>query len=61
MLETIKEQIKSTLENFYQLKYEQEIGIVVEEPKNPELGDISIPIFRSLNIISILFFGTDKL
>ncbi len=45
MLETIKEQIKSTLENFYQLKYEQEIGIVVEEPKNPELGDISIPIF----------------
>ena len=30
MLETIKEQIKSTLENFYQLKYEQEIGIVVE-------------------------------
>ena len=44
MLETIKEQIKSTLENFYQLKYEQEIGIVVEEPKNPELGDISIPI-----------------
>ncbi len=45
MIETIKEQIKLSLEKFYKTKYNQEITIVVEEPKNPELGDISIPVF----------------
>lgn len=45
MLETIKEKIKLTLESYYKASYQQEIDIVVEEPKNPELGDISIPIF----------------
>lgn len=45
MIEAIKEQIKSTLENYYRTTYQQEISIVVEEPKNPQLGDISIPLF----------------
>lgn len=45
MIETIKQQIKQTLEAYYLTQYHLEIGIIVEEPKNPELGDISVPIF----------------
>ncbi|MDE7263879.1 MAG: arginine--tRNA ligase [Anaeroplasmataceae bacterium] len=45
MIEAIKEQIKYTLENYYKDTHQQEISIVVEEPKNPQLGDISIPLF----------------
>ncbi len=45
MIETIKEQIKNTLEKFYLDNYNQNVSIVVEEPKNPSLGDISIPMF----------------
>ncbi|MDE5547042.1 MAG: arginine--tRNA ligase [Anaeroplasmataceae bacterium] len=45
MIEAIKEQIKLTLEKYYKEKYQEEISIVVEEPKNRELGDISIPMF----------------
>ncbi|MDE6655490.1 MAG: arginine--tRNA ligase [Anaeroplasmataceae bacterium] len=45
MIEAIKEKIKFTLEAYYQETYKQEISIVVEEPKNRDLGDISIPMF----------------
>lgn len=45
MIETIKSNIKSTLEEYYLQKYNQAIGIVVEEPKNASLGDISVPMF----------------
>lgn len=45
MIETIKQQIKQTLEAYYLTQYHLEIGIIVEEPKNPELGDISVPMF----------------
>lgn len=45
MIAAIKEQIKSALEQYYLNQYQQEISIVVEEPKNRDLGDISIPMF----------------
>ena len=45
MIESIKEQIKKILEDFYKKQYNATISIVVEEPKNIELGDISVPMF----------------
>ncbi len=45
MIDAIKETIKSALEDYYQQKYSLSIDIVVEEPKNPSLGDISVPMF----------------
>lgn len=45
MIESIKACIRETLEKYYKETYEQEIGIVVEEPKNASLGDISVPMF----------------
>ncbi|MDE6407156.1 MAG: arginine--tRNA ligase [Anaeroplasmataceae bacterium] len=45
MIEAIKEKIKLTLEQYYKENHQQDISIVVEEPKNRELGDISIPMF----------------
>lgn len=51
MIETIKEQIKNTLEKYYLDNYNQNISIVVEEPKNPSLGDISIPMFSVVKIL----------
>lgn len=51
MIEAMKEQIKNTLEKYYKEKYQQEISIVVEEPKNRELGDISIPMFSVVKVL----------
>lgn len=51
MIETIKKQLKERLESYYQENYQQAIKIVVEEPKNPSLGDISIPLF---NVVKVL-------
>ncbi len=48
MIDIIKEEIKTYLEKFYKEKYDVELNIVVEEPKNPTLGDISIPMFVAL-------------
>lgn len=45
MIEHIKYLIKKQLEDYYQKTYHMEIGIVVEEPKNATLGDISVPMF----------------
>ena len=45
MIDAIKSEIKSKLEKYYLETYNQEIGIIVEEPKNPTLGDISVPLF----------------
>ncbi len=45
MINTIKSNLKSKLENYYKEKYGLDIQITVEEPKNPSLGDISIPMF----------------
>lgn len=45
MIEKIKSLIKQKLEQFYLETYNMTIDIVVEEPKNPTLGDISVPMF----------------
>lgn len=45
MIETIKKSIKKTLETYYEATYHMELSVVVEEPKNAELGDISVPMF----------------
>lgn len=47
----MKQDIKTTLEAYYQQQYQKEIDIVVEEPKNPSLGDISIPMFTVIKIL----------
>ncbi len=45
MIEAIKSAIKAKLEKYYVDQYHLEIDIVVEEPKNPSLGDLSVPMF----------------
>ena len=45
MINQIKVELKNTLEKYYKDKYQVELSIVVEEPKNASLGDISIPMF----------------
>ena len=45
MIDNIKSTLKANLENFYKTKYNTEISIIVEEPKNSAMGDISIPMF----------------
>ena len=45
MIDAIKSEIKAKLEKYYLETYNQEISIIVEEPKNPTLGDISVPLF----------------
>lgn len=45
MIDQIKQNLKSNLEKYYKDKYDLNISFVVEQPKNPELGDISIPMF----------------
>lgn len=45
MIDQIKKSLKINLEKYYLNNYSIEISMVVEEPKNPELGDISIPMF----------------
>lgn len=51
MIEQIKQEIKTKLESFYLKEYNIAINIIVEEPKNASLGDISVPMF---NIVKIL-------
>ena len=45
MINKIKAELKELLEKYYLEKYNTNISIVVEEPKNSSLGDISIPLF----------------
>ncbi|MDY0024168.1 MAG: arginine--tRNA ligase, partial [Candidatus Izemoplasmatales bacterium] len=45
MLEQIKLKLREELEISLKNKYNQEINVVVEEPKTSSLGDISIPVF----------------
>lgn len=51
MIKTIKQNIKKCLEGYYLQEYAQEINIIVEEPKKPELGDISIPMFAVVKVL----------
>ena len=45
MINKIKADLKRKLEKYYKEKYNIDIQIIVEEPKNANLGDISIPMF----------------
>ena len=51
MINQIKLELKKKLEQYYKEKYDLELSIVVEEPKNPTLGDISIPMFSVLKVL----------
>ena len=45
MIDNIKQLIKKALESYYLEKYNENINIAVEEPKNASLGDVSVPMF----------------
>lgn len=45
MIKNIKDLLKEKLEKHYKDNYNLEVSFVVEEPKKPELGDISLPVF----------------
>lgn len=51
MINLVKNKIKSTLETFYKEKYNEDINIIVEEPKNASLGDISVPMFVVVKVL----------
>ena len=51
MINQIKLEIKQKLDDYYQTKYNLPISMVVEEPKNPELGDVSIPMFAAVKAL----------
>ncbi len=51
MIEQVKLLIKNQLNDYYNSKYGIEVNIIVEEPKNPSLGDISIPMFNALKLL----------
>lgn len=45
MINQIKQALKHKLEDYYYQRYQLQLSMVVEEPKNASLGDISIPMF----------------
>lgn len=51
MIDNIKFEIKNKLEAYYHEKYNIDLVVVVEEPKNVSLGDISIPTFSILKTL----------
>lgn len=51
MLNKIKSNLRNELETLLKEKYNNEINVVVEEPKNPSLGDISIPVFSIVKVL----------
>lgn len=51
MIDQIKQDLKLELEKYYQNTYGIAVPIVVEEPKNPSLGDISVPMFSAVKLL----------
>lgn len=51
MLEEIKQQIKECLEKYYKETYNVDANIIVEEPKNPAMGDIALPMFTMIKTL----------
>lgn len=51
MIEEIKQQIKECLEKYYKETYNVDANIIVEEPKNPAMGDIALPMFTMIKIL----------
>ncbi|MGL4949049.1 MAG: arginine--tRNA ligase [Anaeroplasmataceae bacterium] len=51
MLDIIKKNIKEKIEEFYLKEYKLDINVILEEPKNQSMGDISIPTFSIVKIL----------
>ena len=51
MIDNIKKNLKLELNKFFIDKYQTDIKLDVEEPKNPTLGDISVPLFPALKAL----------
>lgn len=51
MIEEIKQQIKECLEKYYKETYNSDANIIVEEPKNPAMGDIALPMFTMIKTL----------
>lgn len=51
MIEEIKQQIKECLEKYYKETYNVDANIIVEEPKNPAMGDIALPMFTMIKTL----------
>ena len=51
MIEEIKQQIKECLEKYYKGTYNVDANIIVEEPKNPAMGDIALPMFTMIKTL----------
>lgn len=51
MIEEIKQQIKECLEKYYRNSYDLDANIIVEEPKNPAMGDIALPMFTMIKAL----------
>lgn len=51
MIEEIKQQIKECLEKYYKETYNLDANIIVEEPKNPAMGDIALPMFTIIKTL----------
>lgn len=51
MIEKIKQQIKECLEKYYKETYNVDANIIVEEPKNPAMGDIALPMFTMIKTL----------
>lgn len=51
MINQIKKAVKHKLEDYYYKKYQLQITLVVEEPKNAALGDISVPMFTVVKVL----------
>ena len=51
MIEEIKQQIKECLEKYYKETYNVDVNIIVEEPKNPAMGDIALPMFTMIKTL----------
>ena len=51
MIEEIKQQIKECLEKYYKETYNVDANIIVEEPKNPTMGDIALPMFTMIKTL----------
>ncbi len=51
MINIMKKRIKEELEGKLFELFNQEVMVVVEEPKKPDLGDLSIPVFSIVKIL----------
>lgn len=51
MINLLKDKLKKEISGYILNKYQAEVNVVVEQPKNLELGDISVPVFSMLKAL----------